>query len=144
MNLASVQDLNNTLLHTNIPNSSGHSQLIMCKGRVVQEHDEHKHELKLTGTEHMVIIVSFGDGSIWLTDVGFGGQVARRPLRIDQIELDPPQDSRTYGNFPHFCVVDMVVSPFLDALTLCGKARMSNSSAVLVSILIGSSLLFAH
>ncbi len=64
----------------------------------MQSHDDHKHELKLTGTEHMVIIVTFGDGSIWLTDVGFGGQVARHPLRIDQIGLDPIQDCRTYGN----------------------------------------------
>ncbi|DBB05061.1 TPA: hypothetical protein ACH3X3_010328 [Trebouxia sp. C0006] len=45
----------------------------------------------------MVIIVSFGDGSIWLTDVGFGGQLARHPLRIGQIDMDPPQDCRTYG-----------------------------------------------
>jgi len=69
----------------------------MWKGRVVLDHDGHKHELKLTGTEHMVIIVSCGDGSTWLIDVGFGGQVACHPLRIDHIDLDPPQDSRTYG-----------------------------------------------
>lgn len=69
----------------------------MWNGRVVQSHYEHKHELKLTGTEHMVIIVTFGDGSIWLTDVGFGGQVACHPLHIDQIDMDPPQNCRTYG-----------------------------------------------
>lgn len=48
----------------------------------------------------MVIIVSFGDGSIWLTDVGFGGQLARHPLRIGQIDMDPPQDCRTYCTLP--------------------------------------------
>ncbi|DBA77130.1 hypothetical protein WJX77_003801 [Trebouxia sp. C0004] len=45
----------------------------------------------------MVIIVSFGDDSTWLTNVGFGGQVACHPVRIDQVDLDPPQDFRTFG-----------------------------------------------
>lgn len=45
----------------------------------------------------MVIIVTLEDGSKWLTDVGFGGQVPRCPLRIDQLDLDPEKDSRTYG-----------------------------------------------
>lgn len=45
----------------------------------------------------MVVVVIFDDGSRWLTDVGFGSQVPRRPLRIDQLDLDPQQDSKTYG-----------------------------------------------
>lgn len=57
----------------------------MWNGRVVQGHDEHKHELKSTGTEHMVIIMTFGDGSIWLTDVGFGGQGACHPLQMTRL-----------------------------------------------------------
>ena len=61
---------------------------------MVTGQDADKHENQLTGTEHMVIIVSFGDGSTWLTDVGFGGQVARHPLRIDQLDLDPLSDGK--------------------------------------------------
>ena len=72
-----------------------HDLLATC--RAVQSHDTDRHVNHLTGTEHMVIIVTFDDGSKWLTDVGFGGQTARHPLRIDQLDADPPKDSRTYG-----------------------------------------------
>lgn len=72
-----------------------HDLLATC--RVVQSQDADRHVNDLTGTEHMVIIVTFKDGSKWLTDVGFGGEVPRHPLRIDQLDLDPPKDSRTYG-----------------------------------------------
>lgn len=64
---------------------------------MVQSHDADRHVNELTGTEHMVIIVTLEGGSKWLTDVGFGGRVPRRPLRIDQLGLDPEKDSRTYG-----------------------------------------------
>lgn len=72
-----------------------HDLVATC--RVVQSHDADRHVNELTGTEHMVIIVTLEDGSKWLTDVGFGGQVPRRPLQIDQLDLDPERDSRTYG-----------------------------------------------
>ena len=45
----------------------------------------------------MVVVVTLEDGSKWLTDVGFGGQVPRRPLRIDQLDLNPQADTQTYG-----------------------------------------------
>lgn len=64
---------------------------------MVQSQDADGHINHLTGTEHMVVVVTFADGSTWLTDVGFGGQVPRHPLRIDQLDLDPEKDSRTYG-----------------------------------------------
>ena len=72
-----------------------HDLVAIC--RVVSSHDADRHVNELTGTEHMVIIVTLEDGSKWLTDVGFGGQVPRCPLRIDQLDLDPEKDSRTYG-----------------------------------------------
>ena len=103
----------------------------MWNGRVVQGHDERKHELKLTGTEHMVIIVTFGDGSMWLTDVGFGGQVARRPLRIDQIDLDPPQDCRTYGIF--LTLLDLVLSFLSQQNTSLCVVKLGCLTAVLCS-----------
>lgn len=49
-----------------------HGLLATC--RVVQSHTADGHVNHVTGTEHMVIIVTLDDGSKWLTDVGFGGQ----------------------------------------------------------------------
>lgn len=64
---------------------------------MVEALDAARYTNRLTGTEHMVIIVTLEDGSKWLTDVGFGGQVPRRPLRIDQLDLNPQKDSKTFG-----------------------------------------------
>ena len=71
----------------------------MC--RVVIGQDDANHDLHLTGTEHRVVIVTLADGTRWLTDVGFGGQVPRHPLRLDQLDLDPPPDPQTYGTRQH-------------------------------------------
>ena len=84
--------------------------------RVVTGSDNEQHENRLTGTEHMVSIVSFEDGSRWLSDVGFGAQVLRHPLRIDKLDLDPPKDIRTYGTTfmimcLYMCLVCMVQLP---------------------------------
>lgn len=65
--------------------------------RVVTHTDEQDKVNHLTGTEHMCLIVSFGDGTKWLTDVGFGAQVARGPVRLDLLVMDPPSDPHTYG-----------------------------------------------
>ena len=45
----------------------------------------------------MCLIVSFDDGTKWLSDVGFGAKVARRPVRLDQLDENPPKDPLTYG-----------------------------------------------
>ena len=78
-----------------------HDLLATC--RVVQTHEQDKNKNHLTGTEHMVIIVTLEDGSKWLTDVGFGGHNARHPLRIDQPDSDPPKDSKTFGKLQFKC-----------------------------------------
>ena len=78
-----------------------HGLLATC--RVVHSHDADRHVNHLTGTEHMVIIVTLEDGSKWLTDVGFGGHNARHPLRIDQPDSDPPKDSKTLGELHVKC-----------------------------------------
>ena len=65
--------------------------------RVVQGQAESKHENQLTGTEHMVIIVTNDYGTKWLTDVGFGGQVARHPVRLDIHPLHQPKDEDSKG-----------------------------------------------
>lgn len=114
-----MHQLSTVLISSQAIGNSVHDLVATC--RVVQSHDADTHVNELTGTEHMVIIVTLKDGSKWLTDVGFGGQVPRRPLRIDQLDLDPEEDSRTYGE-----PVVQAIKPALSQ-SICGLLLPSHS-----------------
>lgn len=93
----------------------------MWNVRVVQRHDEHQHALKLTGTVHMVIIVTFG--SIWLSDVGYATHCA-----LTRLIWILPRIAEPMVFFSLLCSW----FGFLSAkhLTWCGKDWMSDSTSI--------------